>query len=141
MSTTSPVWQSNYHAIIFHPTEARILMLVGNDGWALPSFQLEAQEHMNYIEPILKAMRQQLGIDTTVLYCAYCSIDREIHHRTDAIYVLENHTLTWTPSTGAQWVGRAALADLALAIPGQRAIIDTCLRESEAQATPPLRAP
>jgi Phosphotransferase enzyme family len=141
MSTTSPVWQANYHAIIFHPTEASVLMLAGNDGWVLPSFQLEAQEHMNHIEPIFKAMRQQLGIDTTILYCAYRSIECEIPHRRDAIYVLENRTLTWTPSAGAQWVGRAALADLALAIPGQRAIIDTCLLESEAQATPLLRTP
>jgi Phosphotransferase enzyme family len=141
MSTSSPAWQSHYHIILLHPMEPRILMLPGQGGWSLPHFRREERDHMNHAEPIIKAMQEQFGIHTTVLYCAYHYIDRENKHQANAIYVLENRNPAWVPPPGGKWVGREALADLAITIPGQRKVIDTCLRESEEHAIPALRSP
>jgi phosphotransferase family enzyme len=135
MTTTPPAWQSLYHIILLHPTEARILLLPEQNSWLLPSFHKVEPTHMS---EIIDAMQRQLGIDSIVLYCAHHHIDSE-HALQELIYVLEIRYPSWIPPAGTQWVGHDTLVHLELTHPEQRKVIATCLHESE--EIPPLRPP
>jgi hypothetical protein len=136
MSTTTPIWQSHYHMVLLHPTEPRILLLPGQNGWLLPSFHQEEPTHLSELEEpthlsaISDAMQRQLSIDAIVLYCAYHHVDRD-HARQELIYVLEIRHPSWIPTTGTYWVGQDTLAYLELMLPEQRTVIATCLHEAE----------
>jgi hypothetical protein len=144
MSTPSPAWQSHYHLMLLHLTEPRILLLSEPPGWRLPSFQRDEPTDRSQIEEpahvraISAAMQRQLGLDPLVLYCASQQVDRA-HARQEMIYVLELRSPAWIPPAGTRWVGQDTLAHLELALPEQRAVLATCLHDSE--ELPPLRPP
>ena len=138
MSTEPSTWQSNYHFIILHSTESRILLLHEQNSWFLPSFHTVEPPHISNAFLIMDTTLRQLGIDATVLYCAYDRVDRE-NSQQELIYVLEIRHPDWIPPADSQWVGHDTLAGLELILPEQRTVIATCLRESE--EIPPLRPP
>ncbi len=142
MSTTSSVWQTDYHMLLLHPTQQRILLVRERDGWRLPSFQetgesdmndLEASVHLNAIND---AMQRQSGIAIVMLYFASSHVDWE-RARLAMTAVLEMRDAHWQPPAHAQWVGEDELERLELVQPEQRAVIAACLREAE--EAPPLR--
>jgi len=122
------------YCIIPHPREPRVLLLASNDGWSLPC-------HAE-IEPtaIAVAIRQQLGLEVSVLRCAYdCA--RDDPEARSRVYALENHSPAWSPPPGARWVGRAALRDLPLSVAEHRSVLDAWLVAAESGAAHPQQAP
>src|SRR5438046_1349847 len=102
--------QHDNYSIIPHIGEPRFLLLERDSGWTLP------QHHATQAADINKAMKEQLGLAVTVLYCAYDRYkddEREHQHR---VYALENHSPGETPREG-RWVGHEDLSNLALVIP------------------------
>jgi len=89
---------------------------------------------------VSEAMRLALGVDVTTLRYASYSVSEDAH-QIDTIYVLESHNPAWEPQDGAEWVGRAVLADLPLARPEHRALVAAHLAEAESGQIPELRPP
>jgi hypothetical protein len=122
------------YCIIPHPREPRLLLLQGADGWTLPGHaETEPAE-------IAAAMRALLGLETSVLRCAYDRA-RDDPDARSRIYALENRSPGWAPPTDARWIGREDLPGLRLAREEQRPALDACLIEAETDAVPESRAP
>src|SRR3954447_12866939 len=137
----TPALSYYYHLMLTHPAEPRVLMLHGESGWALPKFEPEPHFFATGMGLVNQEARRLLGVDASVLRRAYAEVDREVKKEVKAVFVLENHTPSWTPPPGALWAGREQLARLELAIPEHRGVIDTWLREDETGDLPPQRAP
>ena len=87
-------------------------------------------------------MRLALGVEVTTLRYVSYSVSKDAH-QIDAIYVLESHNPAREPQDGAEWVGRAALADLPLAPPSTGRSLPRIwprLRADRSRASPTLGA-
>jgi hypothetical protein len=131
-------WHSNGYTMLLHASEPCILLLPGAGGWTLPHLQCPGRAPLPHVEPINHLLAQHLGLRTTVLRCAHV---REVAHQLEAVYVLENHRPGWQLPPGWQWVGRKTLADLPLAVPEHRDVLDACLAEMTCGVIPDLRPP
>ncbi len=58
-------------------------------------------------------MREQLGVDVTMLRCL-SSVHDERHRIVSRLYAAENHSLRWAAPNGARWVDRDDLDGLRL---------------------------
>ena len=113
------------YSILPHPHEPRILLLQEAGGWTLPRHQETDALAIN------TEMKEQLGLETTVLYCAYDRYkddEREDQHR---VYALENHSPDWTLTVLQAWVDLATLQALELLVPDHRAVLEHYLTEYE----------
>jgi hypothetical protein len=121
-------------AILAHPREARLLLLDGADGWALPGFAAT--------EPpaIIQAMRERLGVDSIVLRRVYDRARWQPEAR-EQVYALQVRSPDWTPPGDARWFGGDELRTLPLAHPARRPILDAWLAEINGAIDPPSRAP
>jgi hypothetical protein len=115
-------------------------MLRGGSGWSLPSASLDQELWSADVRKINAALGEALAAPVTSLRYVRFQPD-DAARRTEAVYVIENHSMVWHPPGGAAWIGRAALADLAPAQPDQRALIDAVLAEAESGQIPDLREP
>src|SRR5215217_2974525 len=140
MSESSPTWSSELYGILLHPSELRVLMMWGAAGWSLPHMSLDEAVWEADVGKVSEAMRLALGVDVTTLRYASYSVSEDAH-QIDTIYVLESHNPAWEPQDGAEWVGRAVLADLPLARPEHRALVAAHLAEAESGQIPELRPP
>jgi hypothetical protein len=129
-----------YDMLLAHPTEARVLLLPGAEGWHLPARRTE-ENNLFGGSHIRAALAAQLGADCTVLHVAHVYVDPETQRWRWALIAVENHDPAWTPPDGARWTDAAALADLPLAQPEQRAAILSWLVERAGDAIPAQRAP
>jgi len=140
MSESSPTWRSELYGILPHPSEPRVLMLPGAAGWSLPHISLDKAVWAANVDKVNEAMRLALGVEITTLRYTSYSVSEEAR-QIEAVYVLESHSPAWEPQDGAEWVGRAALADLPLARPEHRAPVAVHLAEAESGQIPELRPP
>ncbi len=90
MSKLYPKGVSNFYAIIPHPSLPRFLMLSESEGWSLPSVQWNEFKELNDVNPLQKALHQNLGINVTVLCCVYACNESD---QLNAVYLLENSDL------------------------------------------------
>ncbi|HZR42502.1 MAG TPA: aminoglycoside phosphotransferase family protein [Ktedonobacteraceae bacterium] len=142
MNDSPQTWQITIYAIIFHPTEARILLLPGEDGWSLPHFQRNERLSISKVNIVCQAIQQQLGLDTNALRCVSSTqTEQENLRLVERIYTLESHMTVWTPPAGSIWAGLQELVDLPLSAPEQRQAITTCLQEVEVGTVSALCAP
>src|SRR5918994_3585407 len=140
MSEYSPTWCTELYGILIHPSELRVLMLRGAAGWSLPHMSLDQAVWEADVGKVSEAMRLALGAEVTTLRYASYSVSADAH-QIDAIYVLESHNPAWEPQDGAEWVGRAALADLPFARPEHRTLVAAHLAEAESGQIPEHRPP
>jgi aminoglycoside phosphotransferase (APT) family kinase protein len=129
-----------FHLIIPHPEEPMVLMEQEGGSWSLPHFH--PQEHyLAMVGHINREVKRQLGIDATVLRCASVVRDKEVKKTVDALFTMENHSSEWSPPGGFSWIGLNELAELRMAEPEQRGVIEEWLLEVSGREVPPLRAP
>src|SRR5690242_6241994 len=103
-----PDQNNDNYSIIPHTSRPAVLLLRSEDGWTLPRHNGTRPEEIN------AAMREQLGLTTTVLSCffdRYKDDERDDQHR---VYALENHSPTVLPPTNGRFIERVELADLPL---------------------------
>jgi hypothetical protein len=134
MSDQPPPWQYEICVIIPHPSEPRVLLLVEEGCWQLPRVPIDDIWSAD-IGQISHAVRESLGISTTVLRSAYERADKA-QRRASMIYVLENRDPSWQPPAHGRWVERAELNDLQ---PEHCAVIEGYLAEVEHGSIPALR--
>ncbi|HYO49762.1 MAG TPA: aminoglycoside phosphotransferase family protein, partial [Chloroflexia bacterium] len=129
-----------FHVIIPHPGEPMVLMAREGDGWLLPHFQ-SREHYLARVGHINHEVQRQLGNDVTVLRCANVVRDKEVKKTVDAVFTMENHSGQWPPPGGLSWIGLNDLAELHMAKPEQRGVIEEWLYEASGGEVPPLRAP
>jgi hypothetical protein len=140
MSEASPPWRSELYAILPHHSEPRVLMLPGAAGWSLPHVSLDKAVWGADVGQVTKALRRAIGVDITTLRYASYALSEDTQ-QIEAVYVLENHSPAWQAQDGAAWIGRAALANLAVARPEHGALVAAHLAEAERGQIPELRPP
>lgn len=140
MSESAATWSTTLHAILLHRAEPRALMLRGDSGWSLPSASFDQELWSADVRKVNAALGEALAAPVTALRYVRFQPD-DVARRTQAVYVVENHSPAWHPPGNAAWIGRAALADLAPVRPDHRALIDAVLAESESGQIPDLREP
>ena len=106
---TEQTLQTHLHAAIRHPTEPRILLLPGDEGWHLPYAQPPNDFWLANVEVVNKAIRELLNAGVWSLRQVHYVEDEE-QKRIEAIYEMELLDLNWQPPDGARWVSAADFA-------------------------------
>lgn len=112
----------NYSIIPFDGL-TRILLLREDAGWTLPLHHGDTAEEIN------AAMREQLGLTTTVQSCVYDRYkdgEREDQHR---VYALENHSPHVPLPANGRLVEQAELDSLPLAVADHRGVLEAWFAE------------
>ena len=116
-----PTWE--YHLLLPHPIEPRLLLLPDAEGWVLPHWRTQTPNFWQTVGHINTGMAAHFGLDVTTL-----RLLREFAYPENRLYInlyeLENHDPAWTPPFGARWVGQSELAQLSLARPEQYSILE-----------------
>jgi hypothetical protein len=120
-----PELQDDNYSIIPHCSQPQALLLYEDAGWTLPRHNFRVAVEIN------AAMQAQLGLTTTVLSCFYDRYKDEEREDQHYVYALENHSPDVLPPANGRWIGRAELANLPLAVPEHRAVLETWLTEVE----------
>ena len=123
------------YALIPHPIEPTVLLLNNIAGWTLPQHSAEDASGIN------AAMKEQLGCDTTVLYCAYDRYkddEREEQHR---VYVLENHSPDFPLPNNARWMSNADLDAIVLAVADHHEVLEQWFGQADKDDLPSQRVP
>lgn len=122
---TNPTYD-NYSLIPFNGL-TRVLLLREGTGWTLP------RHHGDTAEEINAAMREQLGLTTTVLSCVYDRYqdeEREDQHR---VYALENQSPHVPLPANGRVFERAELNNLPLAVADHRGVLEAWFAEVESE--------
>jgi hypothetical protein len=126
-----------------HDGDPRLLLLPGDDGWALPRWAHPARRGRTGRElddpfwpaAIQRALRRQLDIDVAVLH-------GDLHDERDpetgdrrTVFVMEHLRSDWTPPPGARWVHPDEIAQLTLAAWLPRTALNAWFVEAATGAT------
>jgi hypothetical protein len=114
-------------------------------GWELPWVTFEC-EHLDDRDLGIASARLTEKLGAPVLAIRYVSFDRhrvpESNRRVvEAVYVLEHLRTPGDARWNGRWIEHAALAELQLARPEHRTLIDGYFAEAEAGTAPPFRQP
>lgn len=123
----------SYYPILPHPTESKILLTQGPEGWTLPCVELQSG-FMAYISSISEQIRERYGLSITVLRCIRVHAEGEGEARNVyAIFACENHGDDVTPPPDCAWTDKASLPDM-LGIPSPiRVALEAWFAEAENQ--------
>lgn len=121
------------YSMILYPSEPRVLLIDGAEGWALPSHETDEAP------AIRKLMRERYQLDATLLGTAGGRYLDAEHDEASSIFALETHGTPGELPAGARWASLADLARLRLADEDQRAVIAQWLRDREQGTAPPER--
>ncbi len=118
-----------------HTSQPRVLLLHTDAGWILPRHSAETPLEIN------AAMKEQLGLTTTVLYCAYDRYQDDEREDQHLVFALENHSPGVPLPANGRWIDRTQLAHLDLAVPEHRAVLEAWFTEVENNQYHPQRLP
>lgn len=128
------------YLLITHPEELRVALCHGPDGWTLPSVTLDNHFHA-MIPPLFAAVRAEFGLDLTFLRSLFRHAEphSDIADRVIAAELRSAADAGQLPE-GWHWIGSGAIADLPLALPEHRQVINDWVSELR-DGPPPHRAP
>lgn len=131
-------WQVTVYALIAHPSEAKVLMLPCETGYALPTFSQEQERQWIQQQRATDALQRMTGAD---LFLLRYVLDRtaEDQHRVDAL--MEFDLLSPALTVHGAWIDAAVLAQIPLAQAEVRTQIEAFLAEKASGSIPSLRAP
>ncbi len=131
-----PTWE--YHLLLPHPTEPRLLLLPNANGWVLPHWRTQTPNFWQTVSHINAGMTGYFGLAVTTL-----RLLRDFTYPENRLYInlyeLENSASVWIPPIGARWVGQTELAELPLVYPEQRATLEEWFAEFD--QTVPIQRP
>lgn len=114
-------WKSHFHALLLHPTEAKVLLRNKHDQYCLPSVEINQRISLYDVVTIKEAIEEELDIAINVLHYASYEIEKK-QHKIQGIYVLEPHDFI-PEITGDIWCDRSALEKVSLIEPDHKPII------------------
>src|SRR5256885_11395730 len=130
-----PDQNNDNYSIIPHTSEPRVLLLCEDAGWTLPRHSGTTPEEIN------AAMREYPGLTTTVLTCVYDRYKDEEREEQHRVYALENHSPGVSPPANGRFIDRAELANLPLAVPDHRGVLEGWFAEVEGNERNSQRLP
>jgi len=133
---------SDIFGILFDPSASRVLMLVDDAGnWSLPHVHVSDERiWLSNVVLTCSGMQKLLMANVTVLRNVEAVHSDDDSH-VDLIYVLENHSLDWTPPPQSKWIGQNDLENLIFDQPKVYATIKTELQQATTDSVPALRPP
>ena len=131
-----------YHALISHSTEPRVLLLPAGDGWALPRWESTERHFWQTVDHVNQALRDQLGVNVTTLRCVGINDHVEAGRvRVEIVYVLEDHSSDWASPDSGRWIGSEDIDDLRLAVPEHRSLLLNWFARALETSIPPNQPP
>lgn len=136
--SNEPQWQSVINLVINHPTQPQILVQQEGAAWRLPFLRLDSVQG-GLLAGIKAEVQRHFGLTTTVVHQLSEQRD-EGQQRVYQAFLLENHSVVWTPPVQMQWIAPAMFDQTTLTRPEQQQAVMACLWEITTGVTPPLRA-
>lgn len=130
-----PDEQNDNYSLIAHDSQPRVLLLWKEESWTLPHHTATNPAEIN------AAMKAQLGLTTTVLSCVYDRYKDEERDEQHRVYALENHSPNVTLPANGRWIEWTELANLPLAVPKHRAVVEAWFDEGAKQERPEQKSP
>jgi hypothetical protein len=137
---TAPAWQSRLAGLLPHPDQPAVLVLPEGAGWTLPQVVLADRVWFLELGRASRRLSARLGQPVTALRTLAFDTDEE-RQRVAGIFEVEASQPSAAPSVGGRWVGAAESATLPLAVPADRAHIQTYLAERASGLVPSQRPP
>jgi hypothetical protein len=122
-----PNQRNDNYSIIPHTSQPQILLLYESAGWTLPHYSTTMPAKINV------AIQAHLGFTTTVLSCTYGRYKDNEWQEQHRVYLLENHSPDVSPPDNGRWVNRAELANLFLAVPEHRSVLEEWFADVEGE--------
>jgi len=130
-----PEPQHDNYALIPHSSAASALLLKTSAGWMLPRHGAREAPAVN------QAMREQLGLDVTLLRAVYDRYQDDEREEQHIVYALENHSPAWNPPEGGAWISAEELQDLPMVVPEHRAVLEKWFAETSEEQQASERVP
>jgi hypothetical protein len=128
-------WRSRVHGLV--ADRGRVLLERTARGWVLPCVEIDVDAE-NDLRLAVRSLEEGLAARVAILRY----VDRTVHRDRrvlELVYVLECPTLD-EPQPGAEWIDLDELAELPLAEPGHRSLVERHLEET-GKPVPAERAP
>ena len=119
-------WHTYIH-LVLPRADGTILMVPDGDAWALPSIEAEQRIWWRSAFQVDRLLQTELGPGLVSLRCL-SSADIAAERQATHTYVVEDLDGSFSPS-GHAWINGDSLGDVALTIPGHRAMISAVLDE------------
>jgi hypothetical protein len=105
-------WSVDISLLIPHPSEPRVLLVPVDNAWELPRVTIYSS--YSNLHLLQRAIRERFSAEMTVLRWLSQRVDEsmKVVYR---VWLMENHTLDWTPPPSAKWFDHSALQNLPLA--------------------------
>lgn len=116
-------------ASLLIPHDDRLLLLEGEEGWYLPSVAPES--FLVKLHLVQREIQKRFGADMTLLRSVQDSYN-EAEKSAQAWWLMENHTLDWTPPENSRWFGADEVLSLRLANADERSIVLEVLQNLDA---------
>ena len=127
----------DYYVIVPHPSELKLLMIRGINGWTLPHF-VPNEHHTGVVRHINDTVYNNVGVRVSTRRCVDIHFDPDTKRGSRA-YILDNLDPVWEPNRNSKWVSFDEIESLNLAFPEHRKVIqDWFVWEIE---DPELRVP
>lgn len=136
--STERQWHVGGDLIIPHPTRAQILVQQNAEQWRLPTIPF-AEERGDLLRRIQAELQWHFGLDTWVVRQLF-EQNEEAQHSVYYTFLLEHDNLDWQPPALLRWLDIPAFAQVQLAYPEQREVIECCLQEIASGLIPQQRA-
>src|SRR5258708_32431388 len=130
-----PEPQHDNYALIPHSSAASVLLLKISAGWTLPQHSAREAPAIN------QAMREQLGLDVTLLRAVYDRYQDDERKEQHIVYALDNHSPAWKQPEDGAWISAEELQDLPMVVPEHRAVLEKWFAETSEEQQASERVP
>ncbi len=102
--------------------DAHVLLVPEGNVWTLPHTVLSGEHKWQSTARVNRAANETFGFRATTRRCASPDMDPGSAVQ-EVVYVIENHSATWTLPSTARWVGVGGLGLLTMATPGMARVL------------------
>lgn len=111
-----------YFFIVPNEGDTQILLVSEGKFWTLPHIRQAGRYAWQATAHVNKAANEALGVRATTRRCVSRDMDPGSPIQ-EMVYVIENHSASWTLPTAVRWVGPSEWRTLALATPGMARVL------------------
>jgi hypothetical protein len=129
----------DYYFVVPDEGDTHVLLVPEGKLWTLPHIRQAGRYAWQSTAHVNRAANEALGIRATTRRCASPDMDPGSPIQ-EMVYVIENHSASWTLPTTARWVDAFDLRTLALVTPGMSRVLEEWFAWAHA-ANAALRVP
>ncbi len=132
-------WKSYLHALLLHPSQAKILIRSRGHNHYLPFIEINKGIWLDNFKAIKNVMETELNLSVNILHYASYRVHQK-QRKIKAIYILEPQDSLEKVEIGT-WYDRNSLENLSFINPEEKSIIKKYLLELENKNIPKFRPP